>query len=98
MHPHPTQHWPPLMCSLVDQLPEPKETQLNRVQPHSAAVLSVPESVVEVSCILMMLSVPHARIEVWLLHTLALLNPLIDPSARTVQAASCKCCGCGIVE
>ena len=39
-------------------MPEPKETQLDRMQPHSAgpAELSVPESVVEVSCILMILS------------------------------------------
>ena len=71
------------MCSLMDQVPEPKETQLDRVQPHSAgpAELSVPEPVVEVSCILMMLSGLHARIEVWLLHTLALLTPLIDQNA-----------------
>ena len=49
-------------------MPEPKEIQLDRVQPHSAgpAELSVPEPVVEVSCILMTLSGLHARIEVWL--------------------------------
>ena len=47
-------------------MPEPKETQLDRMQPHSAgpAELSVLEPVVEVSCILMMLSGLHARIEV----------------------------------
>ena len=82
-------------------MPEPKATQMNRVQPHSArpAVLSVPESVVEVSCLHMMLSGLHARIEVWLLHALALLTPLVDQYAlHSVQAASCKCCGCGFVE
>ena len=48
-------------------MPELKDAQLNRVQPHSAspAELSVPESVVEVSCLHMMLSSLHARIEVW---------------------------------
>ena len=45
------------MCSLVDRVPEPKETQLDRVQPHSAgpAELSVPEPFVEVSYVLVML-------------------------------------------
>ena len=51
-------------------MPEPKETQLDRVQPHSAgpAELSVPEPVVEVSDrhTILMLSDLHARIEVWL--------------------------------
>ena len=72
MHSYPTQHWSPLMCSLMDRVPELKKTQLDRMQPHSAgpAELSVPEPVVEVSCILMMLSGLHAtieedRIEVW---------------------------------
>ena len=45
---------PSLMCSLVDRVPEPKETQLGTVQPYSAgpAQQSVQEPVVEVSCIL----------------------------------------------
>ena len=51
-------------------MPEPKKTQLCRVQPHSAgpAELSVPEQVVEVSDqhTIMMLSDLHARIEVCL--------------------------------
>ena len=48
------QVWSPLMCSLVDQVPEPKETQLTSVLPYSAgpAGLSVQELAVEVSCIL----------------------------------------------
>ena len=50
-------------------MPEPKKTQLDRMQPHSAgpAELSVPEPVVEVSDqhTIMMLSGLHARIEVW---------------------------------
>ena len=56
-HTHATQHCSPLICSLVDRVPEPKETQLDRVQPHSAgpAGLSVPKPVVEVSYILAML-------------------------------------------
>ena len=64
-------------------MPEPKATQLDRVQPHSAgpAELSVPEPVVEVSCILITLSGHHARLEVWLLNALALLTPLIDQNA-----------------
>ena len=50
------------MCSLLDQMselketqPEPKDTQPGSIQPYSAgpAELSVPEPVVEVSCILM---------------------------------------------
>ena len=47
---------------------EPKKTQLDRMQPHSAELL-VPEPVVEVSDqhTIMMLSGLHARIEVWLL-------------------------------
>ena len=51
---------PPLMCSLLDKVPEPKETQVcNSIQPHSAgpAEQSVPDPVVEVSCILMSLLV-----------------------------------------
>ena len=46
---------PPLMCSLEDRVAELKETQLGTVQPYSAgpAEQSVPEPVVEVSCILM---------------------------------------------
>ena len=46
---------PPLMCSLVDQVPELKETQLGMVQPYSTgpARQSVPKPVLEVSCILM---------------------------------------------
>ena len=46
---------PPLMRSLVDRVPEPKETQPGSIQPYSAgpAEQSVPEPVVEVSCILM---------------------------------------------
>ena len=49
------QVWSPLMCSLVDQVPEPKETQLSSVLPYSAgpAELLFSESVVEVSCKLM---------------------------------------------
>ena len=71
------------MCSLVDQVAEPKETQLCSLEPHPAgsAVLSVPEPVVEVSCILMTLSGLHARMEVWLLRALALLIPVIDQYA-----------------
>ena len=44
------------MCSLVDQVPEPKETKLGRAQPYSAgpAELSVQDSVEEVSCTLRM--------------------------------------------
>ena len=57
-HPLLTQDWSPLMCSLVDQVPQPKETQLSRVQLYSAgpAELLVQEPVVEVSCIL-----PYSR-------------------------------------
>ena len=47
---------PPLMRSLLDPVPEPKETQVcSSIQPHSAgpAELLVPEPVVKVSCILM---------------------------------------------
>ena len=53
-HPHPNQDFPPLMCSLVDQVPQPEETQLDRVQLHFAgpAELLVQEPVVEVSCTL----------------------------------------------
>ena len=51
-------------------MPEPKKTQLDWVQPHSAgpAELLVPEAVVEVSDqhTIMMLTGLHARIEVWL--------------------------------
>ena len=45
---------PPLMCSLVDPVLKPKETQFDRIQPHCAvaAQLTVPELVVEVSCML----------------------------------------------
>ena len=47
---------PPLMRSLVDQVPEPKETQVcSSIQPYSAgpAELSVQEPPEDVSCILM---------------------------------------------
>ena len=47
---------PPLMRSLLDQMSEPKETQVcSSIQPHSAgpAELSIPDPVVEVSCMLM---------------------------------------------
>ena len=46
---------PPLMCSLLDRVPEPKETQPGSIQPYSAdpAEQSVPEPFVGVSCILM---------------------------------------------
>ena len=46
---------PPLMCSLLDQVPDLKETQPGRIQLYSAGLAeqSVPEPVVEVSCILM---------------------------------------------
>ena len=51
-------------------MPEPKKTQLDRMQPHSAgpAELSVPEPVVEVSDqhTIMMLSGLHARTEMCL--------------------------------
>ena len=49
---------PPLMCSLLDQVPEPKETQPGSIQPYSAgpAELSVPEPAVDVSVILMVKS------------------------------------------
>ena len=45
------QVWSPLTCSLLDQVSEPKETQLSMVLPYSAgpAELSVPEPVVQVS-------------------------------------------------
>ena len=46
---------PSLMYSLLDQVPEPKETQPGSIRPYSAgpAEQSVSEPVVEVSCILM---------------------------------------------
>ena len=46
------------MYSLLDQVPEPKETQVCSIQPHSAgpAEQSVPEPVVDVSVILMVKS------------------------------------------
>ena len=46
---------PPLMCSLLDRVPESKEIQPGSIQPYSAgpAELSVLEPVVEVSVILM---------------------------------------------
>ena len=46
---------PPLMYSLLDRVSELKEAQVGTVQPYSTgpAELSVPEPVVEVSCILM---------------------------------------------
>ena len=45
---------PPLMCSLVDPVLKPKETQLDKIQPHYPvpAQLTVPDLVVEVSCML----------------------------------------------
>ena len=45
---------PPLMCSLVDPLLKPKETQPDSIQPHCAvpAQLTVPELIVEASCML----------------------------------------------
>ena len=49
---------PPLMCSLLDQVPEPKETLVCSIQPYSAgpAELSVQEPAVDVSVILMVKS------------------------------------------
>ena len=46
---------PPLMYSLLDRVSELKETQPGSIQPFSArpTEVSVPESAVEVSCILM---------------------------------------------
>ena len=70
---------PPLMCSLLDQVPEPKETQPGSIQPYSAgpAEQSVPEPVVEVSCILMS----------WLVFTLCgTLLQLDTSSLHTVYA------------
>ena len=99
LHPHPNQDWSSLMYSLVDRVPEPKDTQMDWVQPHSAgpAELSVSESVVEVGCILMMLSGLHVRLGVW--HSVPtsqhtyLFTPLLLISVPcTVMAASCKCC------
>ena len=54
LHAQTMQVIPPLMCSLVDPVLKPKETQLDRIQPHYAvpAQLTVPELVVEVSCML----------------------------------------------
>ena len=51
---NPIQVWSPLMCSLLDQVPERKEIQLGRVQPHTAgpAELSDQDPVEEVSCTL----------------------------------------------
>ena len=55
MHVQTLQFWSPLMCSLVDGVPEAKETQYSQIQPYSAASaeLSVSEPVVQVSVILM---------------------------------------------
>ena len=79
---------PPLMCSLLDQVPESKETQPGSIQPYSARSdeQSVPKPVVEVSCILISSLVFASTC----MHTTTLSNKGHSPTTDKTYLHECQ--------